>query len=151
MGTTSDVTEDAGSPARPSDRPIERLRNAVGWTGPTCVDVVERRHLRDYRTAVGLPPEGSSVPATLCACFLTEPPPMPLAEEYGDGWINGGDRFEFADRLSLGDELHSHVTLAGVEEKQGRTGALALLTFVTDFRRPDGSLVVRHIGTRIRR
>jgi hypothetical protein len=133
------------------DRPIDRLRAAVGWTGPARVDVIERRHLRDYRIAIGLSPEGSGVPATMCTCFLTEPPPMPAAEEYGDGWINGGDRFEFADRLSLGDELHSSVTLTDVEEKQGRSGSLALLTFVTDFRRADGSLVVRHIGTRIRR
>lgn len=144
-------SEAGTEPAPAAARPIDLLRAAVGWTGPRRVDVVERRHLRDYRTATGLSPERSSVPATMCTCFLTEPPPMPAALEYGDGWINGGDRFEFADRLRLGDELHSHVTLTAVEEKQGRSGSLALLTFVTDFHRPDGSLVVRHIGTRIRR
>lgn len=138
-------------PADPGRQPIEVLRACVGWTGPTRVDVVERRQLRDYRRAIGLPAEGTRVPATFCACFLTEPPPMPQAETYGDGWINGGDRFELQDTLAVGDELHSQVTLTDVREKQGRSGSLALLTFVTEFRRPTGEVAVRHIGTRIRR
>jgi hypothetical protein len=131
---------------------LARLRQAVGWLGPERVDVVERRHLADYRRTLGLDPEGPEVPLTICACFLSEPPPMPAAESYGLGWINGGDRFEYAGpRVTLGEELRSRLRFTAVSEKHGRSGALAVLTFETDFIRPDGTTAVRHIGTRIRR
>lgn len=130
------------------------LKAAVGWTGPERVDVLERRHLRFYRTAIGLPPDDpgdGSVPPTVLACFLDEPPPLPAAEAYGAGWLNGGDRFEYAAELRLGHELHSQLRFVSVVEKHGRSGPIALLSFVTEFRRSSGALVVRHIGTRIRR
>jgi hydroxyacyl-ACP dehydratase HTD2-like protein with hotdog domain len=130
------------------------LEAAVGWVGDTRVDVVERRHLRFFRDAIGMPPDDSDdvhVPATICACFLPEPPTMEAAYAYGSGWLNGGDRFEYLSPLHLGDELHSHSELVGVTEKHGRSGTMALLTFVTEFRRPTGELMVRHVGTRIRR
>jgi hypothetical protein len=131
---------------------LAELQAALGWKGPERVDVVERRHLADYRRALGLDPEGTDVPVTICACFLSEPPPMPAAEAYGLGWINGGDRFEYAGpRLALGDELRSSVRFTAVREKQGRSGSLAILTFETEFLRQDGMPVVRHIGNRIRR
>ena len=131
--------------------PLEALQRAVGWTADQRVDVVERRHLRDYRRAIGADPDGTEVPATITACFLDEPPTMPEALAYGMGWINGGDRFEVHRPLRLGDEVTSQLTFTGVEEKKGRSGTLALLTFVTEFRLPDGTLAVRHVGTRVRR
>lgn len=131
---------------------LAQLRAAVGWQAEERVDAVERRHLSDYRRTIGLDPDGDEVPLAICACFLSEPPPMPAAEGYGLGWINGGDRFEFVGpRLVLGDVLRSRQTFTGVEEKQGRSGSLAVLTFETVFTRSDGSPAVRHIGTRIRR
>ena len=130
---------------------LEALQQAIGWTGPERVDVVERRHLRDYRRAIGADEEGTDVPVTLAACFLTEPPTMPEALAYGKGWLNGGDRFEAHRPLRLGDEVTSQLTFTGVQEKKGRSGTLALLTFVTEFRLPDGTLAVRHVGTRVRR
>ena len=138
-------TTETGTP------PLEALQAAIGWTAEERVDVVERRHLRDYRRAIGADPDGIDVPVTITACFLTEPPTMPEALAYGLGWINGGDRFEVHRPLRLGDELTSQLTFTGVEEKKGRTGTLALLTFVTEFRLPDGTLAVRHVGTRVRR
>jgi hypothetical protein len=144
--------QDAAAPT-PGDTPaLAGLRAAVGWQGPERVDVVERRHLADYRRTLGLDPTGEEVPLAICACFLSEPPPMPAAEGYGLGWINGGDRFEYlGPRLTLGEELRSRVTFTGVTEKQGRSGSLAVLTFETVFVRPDGTPAVRHLGTRIRR
>ena len=130
---------------------LEALQRAVGWTGPERVDAIERRHLRDYRRAIGADEDGTEVPVTITACFLTEPPTMPEALAYGMGWINGGDRFEVHRPLRLGDEVTSRLTFTGVEEKRGRSGTLALLTFVTEFRLPDGTLAVRHVGTRVRR
>jgi hypothetical protein len=129
------------------------LLDAVGWQGPERVDAVERRHLTDYRRAIGTDePAAEEVPPTLCACFLDEPPPMPAAEAYGVGWINGGDRFEYVGpRLRLGDSVRSRTRFTGVSEKHGRSGSLAILTFETEFVRSDGVPVVRHVGTRIRR
>ena len=141
---------DASEPSTDA-RPLEALQGAIGWTADQRVDVVERRHLRDYRRAIGADPDGTEVPATLTACFLDEPPTMPEALAYGMGWINGGDRFEVHRPLRLGDEVTSQLTFTGVEEKKGRSGTLALLTFVTEFRLPDGTLAVRHVGTRVRR
>lgn len=143
----------SGTPPLTGDSPaLAALRAAVGWQGPERVDVVERRHLADYRRAIGLDPEGTDVPVTICACFLSEPPPMPAAEAYGLGWINAGDRFEYVGSpLTLGDELRSIERFTAVTEKQGRSGSLAILTFETEFVRPDGLPAVRHIGTRIRR
>ena len=137
-----------------TDTPLGTLEAAVGWVAEKRVDVVERRHLRFFRDAIGLAPDDSDdarVPATICACFLPEPPPMEAASAYGAGWLNGGDRFEYVSPLRIGDELHSQSELVGVVEKQGRSGTMALLTFVTEFRRPDGELTMRHVGTRIRR
>jgi hypothetical protein len=148
------MTSDGHTTPHPSgDSPaLDRLRDAVGWRAPERVDVVERRHVADYRRALGLDPKGHDVPLTICACFLAEPPPMPAAEGYGLGWINGGDRFEYVGpRLALGDELRSSLTFTAVSEKHGRSGSLAVLTFETEFVRADGVPAVRHVGTRIRR
>lgn len=134
--------------------PLGALEAAIGWVSPERADRVEHRHLRFFREAIGLLPDDSQeqrIPATICACFLVEPPPVEAARSYGAGWLNGGDRFEYVSPLCVGDELRSRSELVTVVEKEGRSGTMALLTFVTEFRRPDGELVVRHVGTRIRR
>lgn len=128
---------------------FRRLEAAVGWEGPARVDTVERRHLSDFLAAVG--ETGPEVPATFLACFLNEPPVLPPASDYGEGWLNGGDRFEYLQPVRVGDTLRSRAVLTGVVEKAGRAGAMAILTFVTEFRLPSGAVAVRHIGTRIRR
>lgn len=133
---------------------FETLRDAVGWTGPERVDRVEGRHLRDFLAAVDEDDPGSveaEVPPTFLACFLDEPPSCPPAYAYGDGWLNGGDHFEYHSPVHLDDEVRSHAVLTDVVEKSGRTGTMAVLTFVTEFRLSDGALAVRHTGTRIRR
>jgi hypothetical protein len=133
---------------------IETLRAAIGWEGPERVDVVERRHLSDYLHAIDERDPGDlddEVPPAFLACFLDEPPRLPAAQAYGQGWLNGGDRFEYAEPVRLGDTLHSRCRFTGVTEKTGRTGTMAILTFVTEFTRPDGTLAATHAGTRIRR
>ena len=131
-------------------RDIDRLRAAVGWTGPERVDVVECRHLSSYLAAIGAPP-GDVAPPTFTACFLDEPPPLPAAAGYGVGWLNGGDTFACHRDLRVGDQVRSSTRLVQVVEKNGRSGPMAVLTFVTEFVDPDGQLRVRHTGTRIRR
>ncbi|MFI7633516.1 MaoC family dehydratase N-terminal domain-containing protein [Nonomuraea sp. NPDC049400] len=140
---------------------IEALQEAVGWTGPLREDVVERRHLVFFLHAIGatgdfgasgdLGASGYEVPPTFTACFLDEPPSLPAAASYGSGWLNGGDRFEYHAPLRVGDVIVSRPRFTGVVEKSGSAGSFALLTFETEFRRPGGELVVRHIGSRIRK
>ncbi|MGH3373072.1 MAG: FAS1-like dehydratase domain-containing protein [Nocardioidaceae bacterium] len=128
---------------------FRRLEAAVGWEGPERVDTVERRHLSDFLAAIG-ETEGE-VPPTFLACFLDEPPVLEPAREYGEGWLNGGDRFEYLAPVHVGDTLRSRAVFTGVVEKAGRSTTMAILTFVTDFRLPGGAVAVRHTGTRIRR
>jgi len=133
---------------------LRRLEAAVGWESPERIDTVERRHLADFLAAVDEADPGGveeEVPPTFLACFLNEPPVLEAARHYGDGWLNGGDRFEFLAPVHVGDTLHSRAVFTGVEEKAGRGGKLAILTFVTDLRLPGGAVAVRHTGTRIRR
>lgn len=133
---------------------FSRLLAAVGTEGEERVDVVERRHLSDFLAAVHEQHPGTledEVPPTFTACFLDEPPSLPVAWEYGDGWLNGGDRFDYLAPVHVGDTLRSAIRFTDVVEKHGRTGTMAILTFVTEFRLPDGTVAVRHTGTRIRR
>ena len=48
---------------------IDKLRAAVGWTYREREDVVERRHLRAFRHAIGEDPDDETVPPTFTACF----------------------------------------------------------------------------------
>lgn len=134
--------------------PLDDLRAAVGRPLPARFDTVERRHVEDFRSAVDEVDPGSAdapVPPTFLACFLDEPPTLPEAWCYGTAWLNGGDRFEVLGPVHVGDTVRSTARLADVVEKHGRSGAMAVLTFVTEFDREDGTPVLRHTGTRIRR
>lgn len=133
---------------------LDALQAALGWEGRERVDVVERRHLSDFLAAIDEDDPGSvhdEAPPTYLASLIDEPPALPAAARYGAGWLNGGDRFECPTPIRLGDTLHSRTRFVDVTEKTGRSGAMAILTFVTEFTRPDGTVAARHVGTRIRR
>lgn len=133
---------------------IEALRAALGWEGRERVDVVERRHLSDFLAAIDEDDPGSvhdEVPLTYLASLVDEPPSLPAAAQYGAGWLNGGDRFECPIPVRLGDTLRSRTRFVDVTEKTGRSGAMAILTFVTEFTHADGTVAARHVATRIRR
>lgn len=130
----------------------EALLEAVGWKGRRRIDVVESRHLRAFLHATGEPDlDRRQVPPTFVACFLDEPPPIEAAENFGLGWLNGGDRFDWSRSIQVGDTLASQSVLADVTFKDGRSGRLAILKVVTEFRGRDRQLIVTHTGTRIRR
>lgn len=141
------------------DRQLADLRDAIGSRARERTDTVERRHLEDFLAAVAeadpgeVDPGGSDheVPPTYVACFLDEPPVLAEALAYGEGWLNGGDRFEHHHPVHLGDTLTSATRLVDVVEKRGRFGRMAILTFETDFVDDAGRTAVRHVGTRIRR
>lgn len=133
---------------------LRELEAAVGWEGPERVDTVERRHLADFLTAIDEVDPGAveeEIPPSFLGCFLDEPPVLEPAWQYGSGWLNGGDRFEYLAPVHVGDKLRSRAVFTDVVEKTGTSGTMAILTFVTTFRLLDGTVAVRHIGTRIRR
>jgi hypothetical protein len=133
--------------------PFERIWSEIGWQSDERTHVVEAGHVSRFAEAVGDPdPRWTDfAPPTFLASMLQEPPEYPTAWEYGVGWLNGGDRFEYLDKIHVGDQLRSRSRLVDAYEKQGSSGQMLFLIFETDFRNPDDQTVVRHTGTRIRR
>jgi hydroxyacyl-ACP dehydratase HTD2-like protein with hotdog domain len=73
------------------------------------------------------------------------------AEEYGKGWLNGGNRFEYFLPLKVGDRVIATGRIADVYEKGGSSGNLLFIIFETDYVNQEGQLVARLRSTAIRR
>jgi acyl dehydratase len=71
--------------------------------------------------------------------------------EYGKGWLNGGDRFEYREPVRPGDTITSRTMLIDAYEKQGSSGSLLFLVFDTEFTNQHGRSAARVRGIRIRR
>lgn len=126
------------------------LRKALGWVGPRRSHVIEAGRVAAFCDAIG-ESDDEVVPPTFLACLIDTPPLLPAAASYGSGWLNGGDRFRYVAPVRAGQTVSSQMRFVDAVEKQGSTGPMAILTFVTSFTSDDGSLLVEHTGTRIRR
>jgi hydroxyacyl-ACP dehydratase HTD2-like protein with hotdog domain len=73
------------------------------------------------------------------------------AEEYGKGWLNGGNRFEYLEPVRVGDRITATGRIADVYEKSGSSGNLLFIIFETDYVNQEGHTVARLRGTAIRR
>ena len=73
------------------------------------------------------------------------------AEEYGKGWLNGGNRFEYLVPVMIGDQITARGHVADVYEKTGSSGSLLFIIFETEYTNQRGDLVARLRGTMIRR
>jgi acyl dehydratase len=73
------------------------------------------------------------------------------AEEYGKGWLNGGNRFEYFAPVKVGDTITAKGRVADVYEKEGSSGNLLFIIFETEYFNQDGQLVARLRSTAIRR
>ncbi len=73
------------------------------------------------------------------------------AEEYGKGWLNGGNRFEYVEPVKVGDRITATGRVADVYEKMGSSGNLLFIIFETDYVNQDGRTVAKLRGTAIRR
>ena len=71
--------------------------------------------------------------------------------EYGIGWLNGGDAFEYLEPVRPGDTVTSRMVLEDAYEKQGASGSLLFLVFGTEYTNQHGRVAARVRGTRIRR
>lgn len=128
------------------------LRRAVGWESPGRSDVIEQGRVDAFREATRAadPVDPTIAPPTFCVTFVTEPPAIPGAEDYGDHWLNGGDSFDILVDLRVGDTVISRARLESVEEKRGASGEFVIFSVVTDVHLADGTLAVRHTARRIR-
>ena len=132
---------------------VERLRARIGQPGPSSEATVEAGHLRRFAEAIGDPnPRWTKeAPPTFLVALAPASIHLEEAEEYGKGWLNGGNRFEYVEPVRVGDHITATTRVADVYEKTGGSGTLLFIIFETDYGNQDGRTVARLRGTAIRR
>ena len=132
---------------------LDRLRARIGVDGPAVKAPVEAGHVRRFAEAIGDPnPRWSNeTPPTFLVALAPVSLHLAEAEEYGKGWLNGGNRFEYFVPVMIGDEITARGRVADVYEKEGSSGNLLFILFETDYTNQRGDLVARLRGTMIRR
>ncbi len=132
---------------------VDRLRARIGSTAPPITATVEAGHLKRFTEAIGDhdPRWLKEAPPTFLVALA--PPSMHLAEaeEYGKGWLNGGNRFEYIEPVKVGDRITATGRVADVYEKTGSSGSLLFIIFETEYVNQHGRTVARLRGTGIRR
>jgi hypothetical protein len=132
---------------------VERLRERVGVAGRPVTSTVEPGHLRRFAEAIGDPDPRwlREAPPTFLVALAPASYHAPEAEEYGKGWLNGGNRFELIEPVLAGDEITATSAIADVYEKSGASGSLLFIVFETAYVNQRGATVARVRGTAIRR
>ena len=132
---------------------VERLRERIGVTAPATEATVEAGHLKRFAEAIGDPnPRWSSeAPPTFLIALAPVSLHLAEAEEYGKGWLNGGNRFEYFEPVKVGDRITATGRVADVYEKTGGSGSLLFIIFETDYVNQHGRTVAKLRGTAIRR
>jgi hypothetical protein len=132
---------------------IDRLRARIGKDGPSTEAMVEAGHLKRFAEAIGDPNPrwASEAPPTFLVALAAASVHLSEAEEYGKGWLNGGNRFEYFEPVKVGDRVNATGRVADVYEKSGSSGSLLFIIFETDYVNQHGRLVARLRGTLIRR
>jgi len=132
---------------------IDRLRSRIGVDAPSVTAVVEAGHVKRFAEAIGDPnPRWTKeAPPTFLVALAPVSLHLAEAEEYGKGWLNGGNRFEYFGPVMIGDKITATGRVADVYEKSGSTGTLLFIIFETDYKNQRGELVARLRGTAIRR
>ncbi len=132
---------------------VDRLRARIGVDGPAVTAPVEAGHVRRFAEAIGdtNPRWRTEAPPTFLVALAPVSIHLGEAEQYGKGWLNGGNRFEYAAPVRIGDEITAVGRVADVYEKEGSTGNLLFIIFETEYKNQRGELVARLRGTMIRR
>ncbi len=132
---------------------LERLRARIGVDREPVRAVVEAGHLRRFAEAIGDPNPRwrNEAPPTLMVALAPASYHVPEAEEYGRGWLNGGNRFEYVEPVKVGDEITATTRMADAYEKAGSSGSLLFIIFETTFKNQNGQVVAKLRGTAIRR
>jgi len=148
--------EGQGEGLRAEDGPIsvvDRLRARIGVRGEPVHATVEAGHLKRFVEAIGDPNPRWLAEAPPTFLVALAPPNLHLAEaeEYGKGWLNGGNRFEYLEPVKVGDEITAAGAVADVYEKTGSSGSRLFIVVETEYANQDGRTVARLRGTVIRR
>jgi N-terminal half of MaoC dehydratase len=132
---------------------IERLRARIGIAAPSTEAAVEAGHLKRFVEAIGDPnPRWTKeAPPTFLVALVPVSMHLEEAEEYGKGWLNGGNRFEYMEPVKVGDRIIATGRVADVYEKAGASGSLLFIIFETEYVNQHGRTVARLRGTAIRR
>ena len=132
---------------------IDRLRARIGVDGPAYTASVEAGHVQRFVEAIGDPnPRWQrEAPPTFLVALAPVSHHLAEAEEYGKGWLNGGNRFEYLAPVLIGDKITARGHIADVYEKEGSGGNLLFIIFETEYTNQRGDLVARVRGTMIRR
>ena len=132
---------------------IDRLKSRIGVRGSPVRAAVEAGHVRRFAEAIGdfNPRWTKEAPPTFLVALAPVSLHLEEAEEYGKGWLNGGNRFEYFAPVLIGDHITATGRVADVYEKSGSTGNLLFIIFETDYVNQHGDLVARLKGTAIRR
>jgi hypothetical protein len=132
---------------------IERLRARIGVDSQPIEAVVEAGHLKRFAEAIGDPNPRwlKEAPPTFLVALAPAMLHLAEAEQYGKGWLNGGNRFEYFEPVHAGDRITATGRVADVYEKSGSSGSLLFIIFETDYVNQSGTLVARLRGTAIRR
>jgi hypothetical protein len=132
---------------------VEKLRALIGVAAPPTEATVEAGHLKRFAEAIGdtNPRWRSEAPPTFLVALAPVSMHLAEAEEYGRGWLNGGNRFEYIETVRVGDRITATGRIADVYEKSGSSGNLLFIIFETDYVNQDGRMVARLRGTAIRR
>jgi len=132
---------------------VERLRARIGVAAPPTEATVEAGHLKRFAEAIGddNPRWNTEAPPTFLVALAPVSLHLSEAEEYGKGWLNGGNRFEYFEPVRVGDQVTATGKVADVYEKTGASGSLLFIIFETDYVNQHGRTVARLRGTAIRR
>ena len=132
---------------------LERLKERIGVDRPAGSATVEAGHLKRFAEAIGDPNPRwlAEAPPTFLVALAPASYHVPEAEEFGKGWLNGGNRFEYLEPVRVGDEITATTKLADAYEKSGSSGTLLFIVFETEFKNQHGRQVARLRGTAIRR
>ena len=132
---------------------VDRLRSRIGAASPPISATVEAGHLKRFAEAIGDPNPRwlEEAPPTYLVALVPASMHLAEAEEYGKGWLNGGNRFESIEPVKVGDRITATGRVADVYEKTGSSGTLLFIIFETDYVNQHGRPVARLRGTAIRR
>jgi hypothetical protein len=132
---------------------LDRLRSRVGTAAPPITATVEAGHLKRFTEAIGDPNPrwNTEAPPTYLVALVPASMHLAEAEEYGKGWLNGGNRFEYMEPVKVGDRITATGRIADVYEKTGSSGSLLFIIFETEYVNQHGQTLARLRGTAIRR
>jgi hypothetical protein len=132
---------------------LDRVKARIGWEGETSTHRVEAGQVRRFVEAIGdeNPRWREEAPPTFVVSLGTEVPSLPEVLEYGKGWLNGGDSFEYLEPIKIGDTIRVKSRFKDAYEKQGGSGNMLFVIFEYEYVNQHGRTAVRATGTRIRR